>query len=132
MATAGFTDAEFVAEPNRKLTASTVLQLLGYIEHAGHVVPDDKKTDKIFLKKLAGELVTSGNYNLSPFKLKILTDTSSPKRHDVAVKLPQQSTQNFDFEKYLKLTKIENEKVEGTRRVEREIRDKVKLKLRKY
>jgi len=68
MATASLTDAEFLAELNKIQTASTVPQLLGYIEHAGHVVPDDRKTDKIHLKKLAGELVTSGNYNMSPFK----------------------------------------------------------------
>jgi len=54
MATAGFTDAEFVAELNKKLTASTVPQLLGYIEHAGHVVPDDKKPIKFSLKNWRG------------------------------------------------------------------------------
>jgi len=45
MATASVTAAEFVAELNKKLTTFTVPQLLGYIEHAGHVVPDNKKTD---------------------------------------------------------------------------------------
>jgi len=49
MASASVTDAEYKTELSKKLTAFTAEQLLDYIENTGNVVPEDRKTDKIFL-----------------------------------------------------------------------------------
>jgi len=120
-------DAEYKAELSKKLTAFTAAQLIDYIEHTGHEVPEDRKTDKIILKKMANELVSSGKYNISPFKLTTPAETSTPKQHEVAVKLFQQTAQNFDFEQYMKFTKIENERLENIRKVEPDDREKTRL-----
>jgi len=128
MASASMTDAEHKADLSKKLTAFTVAQLVDYIEHTGQLVPEDRKTDKIFLKKLANELVLSGKYNISPFKLTTPAETSTPQQHEVAVKLFQEKTQNFDFEQYMRFTKSENERLENIRKFERN-EAKAELKL---
>jgi len=53
MAFASMADAEYKLGVvlSKKLTAFTVLQLINYIENMAHVVPEDRKTDKFFLKK---------------------------------------------------------------------------------
>jgi len=83
MASASLTEAEL----SKKLTAFTAAQLIDYIEHTGHEFPEDRKTDKIFLEKMANDLVSSGKYNICPFKLTTPAETSTPKQHEVTVKL---------------------------------------------
>jgi len=76
---------------------------------------------------LANELVASGKYNISPFKITTPAETSNPKQHEVAVKLFQESAQGFDFKQYMKFKRIENERLESIRKVERDQREKIRL-----
>jgi len=119
MASANISDVERKLELSKRLTALTAATLLSYIERTGHTVPDDRKEDKVYLKKIANDLIISGDYNISPFKL-------TPP--EVAMRLFQEPLQTFDFEQFMKFTKSENERLEKIRTVERnEAKAEIKL-----
>jgi len=128
MASANITDAERKLELSKRLTAFSATTLLDYIERTGHTVPDDRKEDKVYLKKIASELIMSGDYNISPFKLTHPEGISTSKQPEVAMKLFQEPLQTFDFEQFMKFTKSENERLEKIRTVERnEAKAEIKL-----